>query len=246
MSGRPARASERSGETTFRAGFREGLGTILPLVPATATVALAVGVAAPVAGLTPVQAVAMSVAIYFPSVMLAALELIQTRAPTVVVVITSLVVGIRVVILSLSIAPYFERFSSRWKFLLAYFLWTPVYALTVERFDAVPENDVRGFYLGLAVPLWVTVQAAVVGGAVFSASVPAGLQLGFIVPLAFIALLVRFLVRQSTKVAAVVGGVVAVLAAGVPLGLGVVVATVGGTVAGVLYDRREVTVDDPA
>lgn len=222
-----------------RDGFLDGTRAILPLLPPAATVALAAGVAAPAAGLTPLQSVAMSVLVYFPSVMLAALGLIGDRIPAVVVVFTSLVVGVRVVILSLSIAPYFDRFSTPWKWLLAYFLWTPVYALTVERFADEPTADVRGYYLGMAVPLWTTVQAAVVAGTAFSARVPPGLRLEFVVPLAFIALLVRFLTDRSTEVAALVGGVLAVLAGGLPLGLGVVVATVVGTLAGVAVEGRD-------
>lgn len=224
--------------TSVRAGFVEGVRTILPLVPAAATVALATGVAAPLAGLTFAQSVSMSVAVYFPSVMLAALDLIEADVPAAVVVVTSLVVGVRVVILSLSIAPYFRRFSTGWKLVLAYFLWTPVYALTVERFAADPSADVRGYYLGLAVPLWLTVQLSVAADATFSASVPPGLQLSFIVPLAFIALLVRFVTDRSTKATALAAGAIAVLAAGFPLGLGVVVATVGGTAAGTIVVAR--------
>ena len=223
---------------SMRVGFTEGSRTILPVVPAAATVALAAGVAAPTAGLTPLQSVAMSIVVYFPSVMLAALDLIGSGVPEAVIVITSLVVGIRVVILSLSIAPYFKRFSTGWKVVLAYFLWTPVYALTVERFSGDPAGDVRGYYLGLAVPLWITVQTSVVVGTLFSASVPTELQLEFIVPLAFIALVTRFLTDRATKVTALVGGVLAVLASGMPLGLGIVVATLGGTLGGVLVTRR--------
>lgn len=222
---------------SFSSDFREGLKTITPLVPPAATVAVAAGVAAPVAGLSPIQTLAMSVAVYFPSVMLTALELLDSQLPEVIIIVTSLVVGVRVVILSLSIAPYFKRFSTGWKWLLAYFLWTPVYALTVERFSAEPTSDVRGFYLGMAVPLWITVQLSVFVGTVFSARVPPGLELDFIVPLAFIALLMNFITDQATKITALVGGVLAVLGSGIPLGLGVVVATIGGTVAGAVVSR---------
>jgi predicted branched-subunit amino acid permease len=218
--------------------FLAGARRITPLLPAAATIATTAGIAAPLAGISQIQAVAMSVAVYFPSVMLAALELLEAGVPVAVVVVTSLVVGIRVVILSLSIGPSFRRFSTGWKWVLAYFLWTPVYALTVERLAVDPEGDVRGYYLGMAVPLWLTVQLSVVLGTEFSASVPAGLQLGFVVPLAFLALLVRFLTDRATKAAAVAAGVLAVLASGTPLGLGVVLATVGGTVAGILVARR--------
>ncbi|MFB6189533.1 MAG: AzlC family ABC transporter permease [Halapricum sp.] len=222
---------------SFRTDFREGVETILPLVPAAATVALAAGVAAPAAGLSPVQTMAMSVLVYFPSVMLAAVDLLADRLPAVVIVVTSLVVGIRIMILSLSIAPYFKRFSTGWKWVLVYFLWTPVYVLTVEHFKSEPAADVRGFYLGMAVPLWITVHVFVGIGVGFSASVPPELELDFIVPLAFIALLMNFLTDTATKTAALVGGIVAVASSSVPLGLGLVVATFGGVVAGMVSRR---------
>ncbi|MFB6141034.1 MAG: AzlC family ABC transporter permease [Halosimplex sp.] len=224
---------------SFNTEFRSGARAIAPLLPPAATVSLAVGVAAPAAGLTPAQTLGMSVTVYFPSVMLTALGLLASRAPDAVVVLTSLVVGLRVVILSLSIAPYFDRFPTRWKWLLAYFLWTPVYALTVERFAPDPEADARGFYLGMAAPLWVTVQVAVVAGVFFSARVPAGLELEFIVPLAFVALLRNFVTTRAAKTAALAGGALAIAGAAVPYGLGVVVATVGGTVAGSAVSRWE-------
>lgn len=222
---------------SLRAGGREGLSTITPLLLPTATVALAVGVAAPAAGLSLAQTVAMSVAVYFPSVMLAALNLLTAGVPVAVVVLTALVVGVRVVILSLSIAPYFRDLSTRWKWGLAYFLWTPVYALTVERFETDPTADVRGYYLGMAVPLWLTVQLFVGVGFAFSANVPPGLDLEFIIPLAFISLLVNFLSDEATTAAAIFGGVVAVVGAGLPFGLGVVAATLCGVLAGVLVSR---------
>lgn len=220
-----------------RTDFFDGARAIAPLLPAAATLSLAAGIAAPSAGLSQVQGIVMSVVVYFPTVMLAALELLKSDTPFLVVVVTSLVVGVRVVIFSLSIGPYFKRYSIGWKWLLAYFLWTPVYALAMDRLSVDPDRDVRAYYFGTAVPLWVTVQASVVVGTEFSTSVPSGLQLGFVVPLAFIALVFRFLTTRAATASALVGGVLAVLGSDVPLGLGVVGATLGGTLAGVAFDE---------
>jgi len=209
-----------------------------PLLPAGATVGLVTGVAATAVGLEPAEAIAMSVVVYSPTVMLAAFELLRSGTPVAVLVAASLVVGVRFSMLSLSIAPYFERLSTRWKWALAYFLWTPTYALSVERFEAEPATNRAGYYLGLALPLWVTVQVALVAGAGFGAAVPAEWQLRFVVPLAFIALLMRFLSERPARVAAFVAGVLAVVGAGFPLGTGLIVATVGGTIAGVIDRRR--------
>jgi predicted branched-subunit amino acid permease len=220
-----------------RDDFRDGVRAIAPLLPAVAAVAAAAGIAGPVAGLSRLQTVAMSVVVYFPSVMLAALDLVDAGVPVAVVVLTSLVVGVRVVVLSLSIGPLFGRFSTRWKWFLAYFLLTPVYALTVERVSADPETDVRAFYLGMAAPLWLTMQLFVAAGAAFGTSIPAGLHLEFVVPLAFIALVARLVTDRGTLASALCGAVLAVLASGVPSGLGVLVATAGGTLAGALVHR---------
>lgn len=114
-----------------------------------------------------------------------------------------------------------------------------MYALSLQRFDADPATSRRGYWLGAALPLWVTFQTALLAGVAFSASVPAAWQLDFVVPLAFIALLMRFLEDRPTVLAALVAGVLAVFAVDVPFRLGIVVATLGGTTVGVLASRGD-------
>lgn len=222
-----------------RADFLAGARGIAPLLPPGATVGLVTGLAASAVGLSPLQAAAMSIVVYSPTVMLAAFELLDAGAPLVVVTVTSLVVGVRFTLLSLSISTYFDQLARRWRWALAYFLWTPVYALSVERFEATPATDRRAFYLGTAIPLWATVQVSLLAGLAFGAAIPDSLQLGFVVPLAFIALLVRLVDDRPGVVAAVVAGGVAVVGTYFPLNTGIVVATIGGTVAGVLAVGRE-------
>lgn len=85
-------------------------------------------------------------------------------------------------------------------------------------------------------PLWATVQIALIAGIVVGASVAAGRQLPFVVPLAFIALLMGFLTDRATKAAALGAGVLVVLGSGLPLNSGLVVAAAGGTAAGMVLD----------
>lgn len=224
---------------TLNDDFRAGARAILPLLPPGATVGLVTGLAASAIGLTTLQAGVMAMVVYSPSVMLAAFGLLEAGAPAVILVVTSLVVGVRFMLLSLSISSYLDRVSVPWRWLLAYFLWTPVYALSIERYEAVPETDRRWFYLGTAVPLWATVQVTVLAGASFGASVPAALQLDFVVPLAFIALLARLVSSRPGMVAALVAGAIAVWGTLLPLNTGIIAATLGGTAAGVLYAGRE-------
>lgn len=209
-----------------------------PLLPAGAIVGAVTGIAATATGLTPTQAITMSIIVYYPSVMLTAFVLLQAATPGVVLVVTSLVVGSRSVMYSLSLAPHFSRFSTAWKWALAYLLWTPVYAFSIERYESPESVDKRGYYLGTAVPLWITVQLALGTGIFFGRGVPADWQLDFVIPLAFIALLMRFLEDVPTKGAALVAGGVAVIAGGAPFNVGLIVAAIGGTVTGLLLDER--------
>lgn len=223
---------------TVHADFRAGARAISPLLPPGAAVGLVTGLAANAVGLSLVQAAVMAVVVYSPSVMLASFGLLETGAPAIVLVAASLVVGVRFMLLSLSIAPYLDRLSTRSRWLLAYFLWTPVYALAIERFESVPDTDRRGYYLGVAVPLWTTFQGSILAGFAFATGVPDALQLGFVVPLAFIALVVRLVDDRASAVAAVVAGAIAVGGSLLPLDTGLIVATVGGTAAGVLLTSR--------
>ncbi|MFB6154829.1 MAG: AzlC family ABC transporter permease [Haloferacaceae archaeon] len=230
-----------STRSSFRAGLFDGAKATAPLLPAAASIGLVTGVAATAVGLPPGQAVSMSVAFYSPIVMLTALNLLQSGAPPAVVVLGSLLVGARFAMLSLSISPYLERLSTGWRWVLAYFLLTPTYVLSVERYESRPETSRHGFYLGTAIPGWVTLQASFLFGIGFGTSVPSRWQLGFVVQLAFIALLMRFLSDRADAVAALTAGVLAVLAANFPLGTGLLVAITGGVAAGEWVRRLEVT-----
>lgn len=222
----------------FRRDFRSGVTDMAPLLPAGAIVGAVTGIAATATGLAPTEAIAMSVIVYYPSVMLTAFVLLEAATPGIVLVVTSLVVGSRSVMYSLSLAPHFSRFSTAWKCVLAYLLWTPVYAFSIERYESNRRVDKRGYYLGTAVPLWLTVQLSVAAGVFFGRGVPPDWQLDFVIPLAFIALLMRFLEDVPTKGAALAAGGVALIAGGAPLNAGLIVAAIGGTVTGLLLDER--------
>ena len=219
---------------TFRTDFVAGVKAISPLLPPGATVGLVTGVAAASIGLTLIEGLSMSVIVHSATVMLTAVSLLQSGAPEIVLVVAPLIVGVRFMLLSISIAPYLERVDTRWKWFMAYFLWTPTYALSIERYEADPQTDRRGYYLGAAIPLWLTFQSALVVGLVFGTRVPPRWQLDFVIPLAFIALLVRMMTDRPSKATAIVAGMTAVIASVLPLNIGIVISAIIGTAIGVL------------
>jgi 4-azaleucine resistance transporter AzlC len=214
------------------AGVRDVSPLLLGIVP----FGLVAGIAAVNAGLGLAEAVGMSVIVFAGASQLAAIELIGSNAPLAVVVGTAVVINVRMVMYSASIAPHFADYGRRLRAGLAYVLTDQAYALSVAEFERNPERSRWRYYLGAAATLWVVWQIATVVGVVVGASVPDAWGLTFAVPLVFLALLVPAMKDRPTTAAAVAGGTIAVVAAGLPLNLGLLTGAVSGILVGLLTE----------
>jgi 4-azaleucine resistance transporter AzlC len=225
------------------ADVRRGIRDASPLLLGVAPFGLVAGIAAVEAGLDLSQAIAMSVVVFAGASQLAALDLLGRDAPLSVVVVTAIVINLRMLMYSASIAPYFREFSARSKAGLAYVLTDQAYALSIARFKSDRSYDERAYYAGAAVTIWAVWQVSTVAGVVLGTGVPESWGLEFTVPLIFLALLIPAMEDRSTTIAGIVGGVVAVAGAGLPLNLGLLVGATIGVVAGlgteVVSDRNE-------
>ncbi|MEF8778023.1 MAG: AzlC family ABC transporter permease [Natronomonas sp.] len=212
---------------------RRGVRDVAPLLLGIAPFGLVAGVAAMNAGLTIEQAIGMSIIVFAGAAQLAALELIGQDAPLSVIVVTAVVINLRMVMYSASIAPYFRSLPARIRAGAAYLLTDQAYALSVSRYRSGEGIDRLGYYLGAAVAPWIVWQVTTVVGALIQTGVPDSLGLEFAVPLVFLALLVPAMEDGPTTVAGVFGGVLAVLGSSLPLNLGLLVGAAVGIAAGV-------------
>ncbi len=213
-----------------------GVRDVSPLLLGIAPFALVAGIAAVDAGLGLAEAVGMSLIVFAGASQLAAIDLIGSGAPIAVVVGTAVVINLRVVMYSASIAPHFADYGRRLRAGLAYVLTDQAYAVALAEFESNPERSRWRYYLGAGVALWVVWQIGTVVGVVVGAGVPDAWGLTFAVPLVFLALLVPTLKDRPTTAAGVGGGVVSVVAAGVPLNLGLIVGAVSGIAVGLLTE----------
>jgi len=223
---------------------RRGLRDVAPILLGVAPFALVSGAAAVDAGLSPLQAVGLSVVVFAGASQLAAIELLGNNAELLVVLATGVVINLRMLMYSASIAPHFRPFGPRVKAVCSYVLTDQAYALSVARY-AGADADLdpaarRGYYLAAAGSLWVVWQLCTLAGIVVGARVPPAWGLEFAVPLVFLSLLVPATTSWPKLVAAGVGGGVAVAGAvfAVPLNLGLIAGGVAGVAAGVLADER--------
>jgi 4-azaleucine resistance transporter AzlC len=220
-----------------RDDFLRGVRDVSPLLFGILPFGLVAGIAAANAGLGLSEAVGMSVLVFAGASQLAALDLIGRDAPLTVVFVTAVVINLRMLMYSASLAPYLQHLAGRVKAGLAYLLTDQAYALSIASYRAEESVDRAAYYLGAAGTLWVVWQIATVAGVLLGTGVPDAWGLEFAVPLVFLALLIPAMEDGPTTVAGVIGGTAAVVGAGLPLNLGLLVGATVGIAAGLASER---------
>ena len=229
--------------TDMFAGARE----IVPAIPPNVAFGILFGAAAVEVGFSPTQATAMSLFIFAGTAQMAAVELLRTDAALSVVLATVLVLNLRYVIYSASLAPKVANLSSKWRALMGYALSDINYALAYFKFsEAETSNRDQGvhkgwYYVGLTAPFVISFVLATLIGGLLGAAIGAELNLEFIIPLIFIALVVPRIETRTEVLVAGVAGIIAIVAVGVPFNLGLIIATVAGVAVGLAYENRSMS-----
>lgn len=219
-----------------RATFTTGASDVAPILPGLAPFGAIVGVTMTDAGYSPLQTVAASVFMFTGAGQLAVAELTRAGAVSAVIVFTAIVVSLRLVMYSASLAPYFQQYPQRDRFVLSAFLVDQPYALSVLKFSSDGSTNRLWYYLGTAIPMYLTWQVSTITGIVFGASIPPWIDVGFIIPLIFISILVPALEDSISVVTAVAAGLLALVGDGLPFELGLLAGALGGIVVGALIE----------
>ncbi|ELY96163.1 AzlC family protein [Natrialba hulunbeirensis JCM 10989] len=224
----------------FRAGARDSIGILLGLIP----FALVFGIAADSAGLSTLQTIAMSAGIFAGTAQLVMVELIDANAGLVIIVFTGLVINLRMLMYSASIAPHFTEYGKKTRAYLAYFLTDHVYAVSIGEYaDEDSDRNKRLYYLGLGVSIWLVWVATTIAGFVLGAGIPDSWNLQFAIPLVFLAILIPAIDAYPQLVAALTSALVAIVAAlavsqtGLPEGADLLIAASVGIAAGVAAEE---------
>ncbi len=217
----------------FRLGAREGLRTVLPFSVGTLPWAIVTGLAMRSTGLSELEAMGMSVLAFAATAQLGTLPLIASGAPLWLIFLTGLVLNLRFVIFSASIAPAFH--DRRWTQRLAssYLLTDTAFTLLSPRLLGAQDPQWRwGCYLAATIYGWLLWQAGVLIG-VFGADIlPRDWSLEFMATIALMVMLVPMARERPMLLAAIAGGVSALLLRGLPLRLGLLAGIAIGIATG--------------
>lgn len=223
-----------SAAAQFWAGVRAELALLLGVIP----FGMIYGMLAMEAGLTPAAAQAMSSLLFAGSAQIITVELVRTTTPGFIIILTIILLNLRHMLYSASVAPYLERISLPWKLLLAYLLTDEAYAVSIINFTQQKNASHRNMVLlGAGLTLWSAWQLSTATGILLGAVIPAEWSLDFTIALTFIALAMPAIRDRPGLVAALTAGVTAVLAFSLPYKLGLVLASLVGIAAGIWSER---------
>jgi predicted branched-subunit amino acid permease len=176
--------------------------------------------------------------IFAGSAQLAAIGMLNAAAAPIAVVAAVLIINIRLIFYSATMARYWRGTPRWWQFVAAYLLIDPSFAVGLDGYERLGRGRAHAYYLGGAVLLWVSWLAAIGAGATAGARLPAWLHLEFVTPLFLAGEAARKLARPALRRAILAAATVALLALSAPLQLGLVLAIAAGITAG-LTARRD-------
>jgi 4-azaleucine resistance transporter AzlC len=218
------------------AGARATLPVLLGIIP----FGVITGVAMVASGIPPLVAMLMSILVFAGASMVASAQLLASQAPALLIVLTTLIINLRFMMYSASLRLHFADAPLARRLAVAYLTADNVYGLMLGRFAEHPGDPGKyPYFLGAGLVVWAAWQAAVLGGILIGAGVPAAWRLEFAAPLAFIAISIPFLRDRATIAAALAASLAIVLCREVPLKLNIVIAAAAGIAAGLLVGKRK-------
>jgi 4-azaleucine resistance transporter AzlC len=228
-----------------------GLKAIGPLMIGSALFGLAFGALVRVVGIDPYAGAFASVSVVAGASQIAMVEALRAGSPAIIAILTAILINARFALYSAALAPVWAAFPRRWRYGLSYIMTDQSAVVSLRTADDYPDPvRRRWFTLGVALPFVAVWVVGTVAGVALGPVIPEAWQIGFIVPLMFIAVLVPGLKRPAELIALTVATVVVLAASGLPFGLNVLAAIIAGMTAGAWWetvaDKRRAASPAPA
>ena len=193
------------------------------------------------AGIGVRDAILMSVVVFAGASQLAVTQLMTGGASWFVILATGIVINLRMLMYSASLSGYLGHESTLRKMGVAYLLTDQAYATSLQEYQENRSDHLHRlmFYLGVGGLMWLSFVLSTAVGAILGRVIPTAWDLGFSVPLTFLALLMNALKKPGYRNAALLGGGCALLLHGLPFNLGMLLGALVGILGGFLLETRK-------
>ena len=191
----------------FLAGCRDEAPLQLGVIP----FGMLYGIGALAVGMPVWLAQLTSMLVFAGAAQLVIVQMLGAAAGALPMGLTAVLLNLRHMLYSASVAEHVRHLPRRWRVLLAYLLTDEAYAVAILRYarPAGPGPDLRHWYfLGCGLTLWGCWQLSTALGIAFGARIPPEWDIDFAVPLTFIALLTLLVKERAGQAAALVAALV--------------------------------------
>jgi len=201
---------------------------MMAVAPGLSAWGLMTGVAMVKSGMNAVESVAMTLLVFAGSSQLAAIPLIASGAPILVILSTGFCVNLRFVVFSAHLRPYLMHLPRPVRLLVGYLTVDLSYVMFTRRFSAPPQDAVQkqaqlAYLAGGCVSNWLSWQGASLVGIALAHSVPMQWGLGFAGILALVGVACSLASSRLRLASAGIAAAAAVAAFAMPFKLGIVV-----------------------
>ena len=218
--------------------FKQGVLQELPLQLGVFPFGIIYGVMAIESGLTFLQALLMSSIIFGGASQIAFVQLLSNSTPYGVIVTTVGAINSRHLLYSISMVEYLNKLSLSWRVTLAYLLTDEAYAVSIRKFINYSDNSILHYHLlGSGITLFLSWQISTLFGVWLGNDLPEFLDLQFIIPLTFIAIIIPMIKSKSTLITVISSGISALIFKNLDINFWIILSGLTGILAGMASSR---------
>ena len=218
--------------------FLTGVMEEAPLLIGIFPFGMVFGVLGVEAGMDPLAVFFMSSIVFGGASQVIFAQMAAAGASGIVIAGTVGIVNLRHALYSASLTQYFNDLPMRWRILLSYLLTDEAFFVSLHRMQTQPPSPFMHYHmLGTGGLLWIMWQITTAIGIGLGELIPPSLNLGFAIPLTFMAITLPLIRSAPALIALIVAGTVTILGHDWPWNIWIIVAGIIGMVAGYLAEQ---------
>lgn len=211
-----------------------------PMVVGIVPFGVAIGATVAASTIDPWAGLASAPVILAGAAQLATIQMLEAGSHAAVIIVSALLINLRILLYSASLAPWFRGERLRTRLVLAITVIDQTHLVCTPRFEEgdLDRRERVAYYTGASAWLltaWIGSQTTAI---VLGAELPAAARLDMAAPFALLGLLAKSVGTRSSAMAAVVGTLVVTAGAGLPLHSATLAATLVGIGAALASDAR--------
>ena len=218
--------------------FKNGCLQEIPLQLGVFPFGIAYGILGIEVGLTNIQTYLLSIIIFAGVSQIVFAQLFSTFTPSFIIVGTIGIVNLRHILYGVSLSSYLKKLSLKWRVILSYLITDEAFAISYKRFSEEKKTKYMHFHLlGSGITLWISWQISTLIGIFIGPSIPNSLNLEYVIPLSFIAIVVVSINTKIKLIIFIMSALLSILLRDLPWNLLIITSALISIIIGVLISN---------